>query len=364
MVSECLSRLWWFAEHTDTPYKIVFLDIPRNNGFQLYNVLEAMGLDRDRIEVIAEPTRFDRIIVPEQAWIMYSEYRPQMVEVFDLFKSRVTPGPYKKLYLSRTNYKGKAEINEVYYEDFYRRRGYTVIHLEEMPFPEQVSVISGADEVVCLQSSQQHMLAFCRNGARAVVLTRLETPNIPFTIAAQLRGLEVWYIHANYNFLPVKLWNSTAYLYGPTEFWRQYLDAEGIAYEEDELSFDRYVRPYIYDYLMSWRQRVCEEGAYRSVHNFGLIDVVDGLNKMFFHTPIDRVKFPDRDDVTRLKTANREQRAQIKDLQDKLGAMESDMSLVREQCREVRANNQDLREHLREVRENYQQLKTEFENLK
>lgn len=300
-VTECLSRLWWFAEHPDTPYKVVFLDIPRNKGFQYWNILEAMGLSRDRIEVVTEPTRFDRIIVPEQAWIMYGEYHREMLSVYDAFKARVEPGPYKKVYLSRTKYFRKEEVNEAYYEDFFRRRRFVVVHPEKLSFREQVSIISGAEELACLQSSLIYMTAFCQPGARVTILTRMDAFLKPYMMTLQLRELDYTIVHANYNFLPVTTWNSTAYLYGPTKQWIGYLDERGIEYEENEVSFDLHVKPYIYEYLTRWAKKAAVPGIYKTIHNRTLIDVVDGVNRELLQTTIERKDMQERDDVAKLK---------------------------------------------------------------
>ncbi len=330
-VTECLSRLWWFAEHPDTPYKVVFLDIPRNKGFQYWNILAAMGLPRDRIEVVTEPTRFDKIIVPDQAWIMYGEYHREMLSVYDAFKARVEPGPYKKVYLSRTEYFGKEEVNEAYYEDFFRRRGFVVIHPEKLPFPEQVSVIGGADELACLQSSLLYMTAFCKPGAKVTVLTRLDGILRPSVMAMQLRDVDYTIIHANYNFLPVTTWNSTAYLYGPTKQWIEYLDRAGVEYEENEVSFELYVKPYIYEYLTKWAGKAAVPSVYGTIHNRSLIDVVEGLNGLLLQKSIKRKELRDRDDCTRLKNETAAQKAKIRSQQEEIERLaERGLSLEKE----------------------------------
>lgn len=80
---ESLSRLWWFAENPNMPYKIVFLDFPFGGGFTAYSVLEALGITRDRMEIITEPTRFKEIIVPEESIYMWSGFRAGWETVFN-----------------------------------------------------------------------------------------------------------------------------------------------------------------------------------------------------------------------------------------------------------------------------------------
>lgn len=348
VITECLSRLWHFAENPDTPYKIVFLDFPVRGGFSLYEVLETLGISRERMEILAEPTRFDKVIVPEEAFITYAAFRPKMEKVYDRILQRVPRGKYKKVYFSRNAYQStyidKTELNEEYFEDFYRRRGYEIVYPEQLPFAEQLSILAGADEYACLYGTLAMMAAFCRQDARIVILNRGERPITPIHALLQLRNLQYSIVDVNFNFLPTRDIERTVFLYGPTRWWREYLDAAAIPYEEEELSWERYVKPMLYEYLTVWGRVYADRTAYADIHNRSLVDVVDGINRKLLDTTVERKLLAERDDIAKLKKADAAKAKRLSILEAKSAELEALSADVRQSNDDLRLFVDDLRD--------------------
>lgn len=305
MLQEGMVRLWWYARNQKTQFKFVFLDAPVfGNEFKFYNVLEAIGLTRDRIEIITEPTQFDSVIVPQEAMYMWCNYLPAIREVFDLFNEHIEPSIYEKIYLSRTAFTTKDGVNEQYFEDFFRKRGFKVVYPEQLAFEEQVSLVSGAKEVVGTGGTLLYLTFFCRPGTKVTILNRNTNIYTPMYAIMQARELDYFVIDANFNFLPTNLIGDGVYFYGPTEYWKKYLDYRKIDYEEEEISFEKNVTPYIYDYVKKWGELYANPRSYKVIHNFSITDVVEGIHRVFLYEAIDRKKLPDRDEVLKLKKDN------------------------------------------------------------
>lgn len=329
LITDSLTRLWWFADHPDTSYKLVFLDTPSlAGGFKLYNILEAAGITRDRMEIITEPVQFDKIIVPQEALYLHTNYRNGVEKIYQYVSSRVIPGTHKKIYLSTAMLgEDHTSINENYYEDFYRRRGYEIVYPEQIPFTEQVSLMAGAEEVVCTGGTLVHLCSFCRPGTRVVVLNRCQE-KVNMVPLLQGCNLDYYIIDAHYSFLPGLLTGARVYLLGPTFYWKQYLDTMGIIYEPDELSMALHVRPYFYEYVMKWGELNATPQRFHYIRNQSVIDLVNDINCILRRTQINRKALPDRDNVVALRRENEALKGQLEALQNIL------KSALKEQAKE------------------------------
>lgn len=358
------ARLWYLGEHPDTPYKFVFLSSLYKGGFTMYNVLEAIGIPRERMEIITEPTRFDKIIVPEESVYNFSGYRPQMIRFYDYVRSLVQPGAYKKIYLSRRAYEDQDVVNEEYYEEFFKRRGYHVVYPEKLPILEQISLMAGAEEVACTYGTISILTYFCRPHTRVTVLNRCRGMSI-YTVYMRLlaRELDLYVVDACLDFLPTTELGRSIYFFGPTVYWKRYLDSAGIAYDPDEVSFDLHVRPKIYDYLAQWAKNYSMSERYWLIRNTSLIDVVDSMNRVFFQQPVERKLMPERDLITKLKTDLAEQKTQTMAAQFKAEIQQTADSALRDRVDDILANNSDLRRQIDDLRQDNRELRASNQDL-
>lgn len=306
MIGEGLARLHWYVDNQATKYKFIFFYEYHQGEFKLYNILEAVGITKDRMEFITEPTRFDKIIVPQEAIYLLSHYRIGGYRIFDFMRERIVPTSYNKVYLSGTSKDGvspKLNLNEQYFEDFFGRRGYEVVHPEALPFEEQVALMAGAEEVVCTSGSLPLLTAFCKPKVKLVILSRVDGQAAMFPML-QARETDFYIVDVHYDFLPANLNVNCVYLLGPTKYFTDYLDKAGIEYTPDEVSFDLHVRPYIADYVRIWGEKASTPAMYKAWRNFTVIDIADRINYMFCGNTIERKKYADRDDVVKLKAEN------------------------------------------------------------
>lgn len=304
LLSDGFSRLWWYADHPDTEYKLVFLTSPAHGEFKLYSVLEAAGITRDRMEIITAATRFDKIIVPQEALHMLSNYRPGMEKIYNYIRSHSKPGNEKRIYLSRRALKKRDTINEEYFEQFYRRRGYAIVYPEQLPFTEQVSLMAGAEEVVFVSGSLAQLSQFCGPGTRIVILNRSAEIVPSINCCIQVMGRDYWIIDAHLNFLASKHVEGAFFL-GPTIHWKRYLDTMGIPYDPEEVSAELNVKPYVYDYVLRWGEVNSNPALYnRSIRNGNQISILDKINRIFFDKKIKISDFRVPDSVEKLKKEN------------------------------------------------------------
>lgn len=170
MIVDALSRMWWFAENPNTPYKFVFLMMEKQK-FLFPEFLNLAGLTEDRYEIITEPTQFEEVIVPDEAIYSISGASPKWLQYFDLIKENVknkepSSLPIEKVYLTRTQLEYPDGINEEYYEKFYAARGYKIVAPEKLSLSQQINLISSAKEIVTTLGTLSHLAVFAGGGGK------------------------------------------------------------------------------------------------------------------------------------------------------------------------------------------------------
>lgn len=111
------ARMWYLPD-APSGMKIVFLRYPRstNTPFDALRFVELMGIDMSRVEIIDKPTKFDRVIVPDEAIYPMDAYRAEYVKTFDAIRDNIKPMEDKKIYLSRSHFHYRTSLNETYYD--------------------------------------------------------------------------------------------------------------------------------------------------------------------------------------------------------------------------------------------------------
>ena len=93
MMLDCLTRLWWHVENPDSNLRFIFVVLTRGfDGWKdfIWEYFDLLGIARERILVINEPTQFAKIIVPEEAAHGWSGYTDKWESVFELMAKNAT----------------------------------------------------------------------------------------------------------------------------------------------------------------------------------------------------------------------------------------------------------------------------------
>lgn len=265
-LTECTSRLWWILENSTNTDKIVFLKAP-NTGNMNLSFIRMAGIPLERVEFIEKPTKFKKVIVPDQSILLWESICPQKFLVtYDSIRKNIEPSEYKKIYLTRTHLKKQDGINEEFFEDIYENLGFKIIALEEYPLEQQISYLKGAEEVVCTAGTLSHMTLFCNDGIKLTIINR--TTNhilVPQILIDKAKRFEVQYIDATFNFLPTAHVCGPS-LYGPTDLFIKYAKKNAII-DSEKINFD--ISKYIYDYVVKWMK------TYEIEKNFNEISGTD-----------------------------------------------------------------------------------------
>lgn len=288
-ILECISRLWFVIENNSN-YKIAFVILGENKVFfdDLFELLKI----KDRVLFIDTPTQFNNVIVPEETLHAYTGFKAKYGDIYLKIMSNVKAKKYKKIYLTRSKFGKQDCVNELYFENFYKKRGYKVIAPEQYSIVDQIAFIKGAEEVVCTLGTLSHLLLFAKPKTKLVMLIRaVINPLIPQLIIDQVKNLNYYIIDVSFNFLPVTH-SQGCFLLGPTKYWRAYLDSVGEEYSEDEMVMD--MNKFAYDYLLRWCKVFSSPKKWRlGLTKYDNFDILNALSKALYDKPLSRKDYKD-----------------------------------------------------------------------
>lgn len=258
MVRDNLSRLWWCVQNESSKLKIACIVSFGKVEDYFYEFFDLLNIDRSRVMFITRPTMFKEVIVPEEAVHSGSHYMAEWLMpydkiIFNIRKKYENAGLPNKIYISKSKYKksGKATFNEEYFERFYRDRGYTIIHPEEMTVEENISYISNATDIAATVGTTSSLSMFANAGARIELLARVDNYFYEAQcLINEAKKLDWYYIDTSMNFMPCNFFSSRIMFVGASPLWKEYVSQRwgewSDAYEMDPFA--------CWNYLVKWLQ--------------------------------------------------------------------------------------------------------------
>jgi|GEM_PF-1622794 len=289
MLTNTTTRLWWFAENKDTKLKIAFVRRAREKTHN-QEFLDLLGITADRMIIVEKPTQFKKVIVPDEACYIMTCASYKWVEAFDLIKENVSkkmdPSPYKKIYLSRTAFKrfGSYDgVNEEFYEKFYERRGFKILHPEKYPLAEQVNYLMNADEIVSTFGTLTHLLLFAKSGVKSTAILRVPELWVHQLVINAVREVDWYWFEGTKNPMPTKH-DHGIFLYWPTESFKKCLECQGVEYKPEELpGSDVPSAEYVAEYMKLWTYRFSQKEFLNEIKNKSIYDVVRAQRMFWFN---------------------------------------------------------------------------------
>ena len=204
---DLMGRLWYFVNHPNPDLKLAFLgqEIPRGNFLEIFSLL---GIPRENLIHITQPTRFRSVIVPEFSCKSCEWYSQEYQSIFDAMIRQVEAENYlparlqamEKVYFSRLSF-GKAKASE-FGEELIARwlecNGFTSVGPETLSVRDQIWLWNHAREIACLDGSIPMSIAFSRNPELKLTImhkTSLEHLNVELFLLMRpcdVTFLDVW----------------------------------------------------------------------------------------------------------------------------------------------------------------------------
>lgn len=212
---DVIGRLWYALR--EKKLKIVYTcytdrqDEINGNYLELLNLL---GIPKDRLLLINKPTAFKKIIVPESAIYPGKYYTNEYKQMFDLIVSNAgvnIKSDNKKIYCSRAKL-GKAnkrEFGEKLVEKVFNANGYESVYMEQLSLIEQIKLFNSCSEIALVNGSLAHNLLFVKNNCNVYILNKTYRYNLHQYLINQFSNINATFVDVYVSPLPV------LYGYGP-----------------------------------------------------------------------------------------------------------------------------------------------------
>lgn len=150
-----------------------------NNEKEFFSIL---GLNIENVQIISEPTKYDKIVVPDvviyPGKYVYAVYKELINTVIvnamhDLLKNK-NMARYNKIYFSRAHLNNIQEIGERDIEHMMLKGGYKVLYPEELSLKEQIYYWQTADEIACVNGTIPHNCVFARKGVSLYIFCKMK----------------------------------------------------------------------------------------------------------------------------------------------------------------------------------------------
>lgn len=177
---EFVTRLWYC--YKNETLRIAYCGWGFDEGI-LYGsykrFFELTGIDPNKLIDIRKPTKFKRVIIPEQCYLRNQYALPEYKEMMErAYDNIVCEGlkPFKKIYFTRASFvKNKAwfrECGEEVIQKTFERNGYKVFDPAELSLDEQIFYMHNCDVVAVIGSSTGADTVFMREGTDRIYIRK------------------------------------------------------------------------------------------------------------------------------------------------------------------------------------------------
>lgn len=276
---ESFSRLWWVIKNKQFSKKIIFLKNRPFDENKFIKLFLLCGLKRENIIFLERPMKFKNVIVPDQSLMFFDYYTEEFIIPYNEIVKSVTPSNYKKIYLSRTQFEKQDHVNEIYFENFYRNLGYYIVYPEQLDITEQISLVSGADEIVSTMGTISHLAIFCKPNAKLVTFLRSRSNiNSAQVMINNARILDFTMVDVTINILPNR-YSTNCFYIGPTSSWRSFCKEEyDIDIEDNIISFLNSAESNFGTYLKLWKDTFSKGKEFNKIKNESVFNLIENID--------------------------------------------------------------------------------------
>ncbi|MBQ3475205.1 MAG: glycosyltransferase family 61 protein [Bacilli bacterium] len=258
---DVIGRLWYRKDNT----KYV-LTTDLNSEMELkgsfLDFIELSGLKKEDIIIINQPTKFKKIIIPENSIYPGKYYTKEYINTFKTVikncKIKKTNEP--KIYLSRQLLNANKETGEKRIEDFFINNGFKPIHMEKLSLQEQISYIYNAKEIACMSGTLPHNILFSKENTKIIILNKTYALNMHQFLINQASKCNCIFIDTHKSILPV-LYGLGPFIIKETDQLKKYSEDNNYKYSFNLINKKWRIEniKYILKYLKINRLRIAKD---------------------------------------------------------------------------------------------------------
>lgn len=181
---------------------------------------QLLGIKNEQLIDIRKPTKFRKIIIPEQSFLRNQYYTDEYRLITDTAYNNIDKSnlfPYEKIYFSRVGFIEKnspnKECGEREIQDTFKKNGYIILDPEKLTVQEQIFYVKNCKEFVVIPGGASANAVFASDHTKRIYIRKAFT-TIPdmFQIDQMTNADRVTFIDCYYE--PYKIF-PLGYGYGP-----------------------------------------------------------------------------------------------------------------------------------------------------
>ena len=182
VITDNIRRLWFLksadfkSEFKDCPLVYVhWEEKPLEKQQNFKRLLEILEINFENLQAIEQPTRFDKIILPDESLLVDKNYKftieyqetVEQVRHFSL-KNRLTI-PDKKIYYLHGM---RNQVGEERLAEYFNSKGYEIVRPEKLTLDEQLNLLINCKSFASTIGSTSHNAIFLRDAVEAIFIPR------------------------------------------------------------------------------------------------------------------------------------------------------------------------------------------------
>lgn len=178
---EYCTRLWYSVK-SGNKYKIAYCGFACEQGEMpkaFRDFLRLLGINKEMLVDIRRPTKYARILIPEQSFLRNQYYTEEYKFIIDTIYNNLSVKnlvPYDKIYFSRNLYikntNTTKELGEQEIQDTFQKNGYKILAPETLSVEEQIFYVRNCKEFVAILGSTSDNAVFAGKETKKVYLRK------------------------------------------------------------------------------------------------------------------------------------------------------------------------------------------------
>ena len=215
-LTDNLKRMWFlksnFFMENFKNCQIVYVKAGKGIIPNFARLLEILEIKPDRLVEIDKPTKFKKIILPDESFFLdkgkvknydcndtaffTQEYFQTIEQIRNFAQKKFSPLSQKKFFF----YYGGNQTGEGRLADYFAEKGYEVIEPEKFSMDEQLNILANCENFASVIGSISHNVLFLKDHAQAILIPRRAAFLNAYQQAIdQLHDLEIFYIDSAFS---------------------------------------------------------------------------------------------------------------------------------------------------------------------
>lgn len=201
----------------------------------IYDLLEILGVHRDKIIILDKTTQFRNVYIPTQAFNIPVGYADVFAAPFEYMANTTRGEKYDKIYVSRAKLSHGRTYGEECIQKIFADNGFHIIYPENMPLAQQISFMKNCRVLAGCAGTALHMALFMPAGGTVIQIKRNRENKDNFDVQnmiCKVKRLNSVYIAGSIE--PIRTQHSTEMpqIIGMTKYMRKFFDENRFLYTQ------------------------------------------------------------------------------------------------------------------------------------